>query len=155
MSSLAQQARRQANQLRETRRKRAGAGIAHLKANIGHAERSRHKQTPGRLEAQSGEKFARGNANHTTKDAMEMRGTEPGHRGQIFEGQPFMQMGMHGLDRATGGLYMSGNSHVRRCVFMENGCCGLHRIFPSATELSSPVYSFQPNRKWQTNASRS
>ncbi len=29
---------------------------------------------------------------------MEMRGTQTGHRGQIFEGQQFMQMGMHGLD---------------------------------------------------------
>src|SRR3989442_14789769 len=85
LSPLAQQAWRQANQLRETRSKRAGAGIANLKANIGHAERSRQKQTPGRLEAQSCEKFTRGNANQTTKDAMEMRGTQTGHRGQIFE----------------------------------------------------------------------
>src|SRR5205085_9857002 len=126
MSPLAQQAWRQAHQVRETRSKRAYAGIANLKANIGHAERSRHKQTPGRLKAQRGEKFARRNANQTTKDAMEMRGTQTGLRGQVFEGQQFMQMGMHGLDRAFNGLGMSGKGHVTRCVLTENGRCCSH-----------------------------
>src|SRR6266571_2502070 len=153
MSSLAQQAWRQAHQLRETRSKRAGAAIAHLKANIGHAERSRHKQTPGRLKAQSSKKFARGNANQTTKDAMEMRGTHISHRGQVFEGQQFMQMGMHGLDRALNGLRISGKCHLTHSVLTENGCCCSHSVLPSPTELSSQIYSFPPDRKRQTNAS--
>src|SRR5260221_351654 len=40
---------------------------------------------------------------------------------------------------------------VTRCVFTENGRCCLHSVFPSPTELSSQVYSFQPDRKRQTN----
>src|SRR5258708_27611723 len=53
MSPLAQKAWGQTNQLRETAGERASAGIANLKANIGHAERRCQKQAPGRLKAQS------------------------------------------------------------------------------------------------------
>src|SRR2546421_12459316 len=141
MCPLAQQAWRQAHQVRKTRSKRAGAGIANLKTNIGHTERSRHKQTPGRLKAQRGKKFARGNANQATKDAMEMRGTQIGHRGQVVEGQHFIQVGMHGLDSSFNGLRLSSKSHVKCCVFTQNGRCGSHHVLPSPTELSSPVYS--------------
>jgi hypothetical protein len=142
MSPLAQQAWRQAHQVRETAGERADTGIAHLEANLGHTEGSRHKQPPGRLKAQRSEKFARRNANQATKDAMEMRGTHTGHRSQIFKGQDFLQMSMHDLDRAFNGLPLSGKSHVTRCVFTENGWCGLHHVLPSSTERSPPVYSF-------------
>src|SRR5258708_38995028 len=66
-----------------------------------------------------------------------------------------MQMGMHGLDSAFNGLCLSGKGYVTRCVFTENGCCCLHRVLPSPIERSSPVYSFQPDLKRQTNANRS
>ena len=117
MSPLTQEAWRQAHQVRETAGERANAGIPNLEANVGHAERSRHKQTPGRLKAQSGKKFARCNANQTTKDAMEMRGAQIGHRGQIFEGQLFLQMGMHGLDSAFNGLCLNGKGNLTCVVF--------------------------------------
>jgi hypothetical protein len=64
-------------------------------------------------------------------------------------------MGMHGLDRAFNSLRLSGKGHVTRSVLTENGRCCSHSVLPSATELSSPIYSFQPDRKRQTNASRS
>src|SRR5260370_14344671 len=129
--------------------KGANARKAALKAKIGGCERSCHKQPPGRLKAQSGKKFARGNANQMTKDASEMRGTQTSNRGQIFEGQHFMQMGMHGLDRAFNGLRLSGKGYVRHCVFTENGCCCLHGVLPSTT--FSQVYSFWPDRRRKTN----
>src|SRR6266702_14130 len=128
MRPLAQQAWRQAHQVRETAGERAGARISNLEAYIGHAERRRQQQPLGRLEAQRGEKFARWNANQTTKDAIEMRGTQNGNRSQIFEGQHFMQMGMHGLDRAFYGLRLSGKGLVTRCVLTENGCCCSHSV---------------------------
>src|SRR5258708_40050809 len=89
------------------------------------------------------------------KDANEMIGAETGNRGQIFEGQQFMHMSMHGLDSVFNGLRMSGKGQVTGCVFTENGRCCLHSVFPSPTELSSQIYSFQPDRKRQTNVSRS
>ena len=70
MSPLAQEAWRQAHQVRETAGERAHAGITNLETNIGHAERSRQQQPPGHLEAQRGKKFTRRNANQATKDAM-------------------------------------------------------------------------------------
>ena len=154
MSPLAQEAWRQAHQVRETAGERAHAGITNLEANIGHAERSSQQQPPGHLEAQRGKKFTRRNANQATKDAMEMRGTQTGHRGQIFESQHFMQMDMHGLDNAFNGLHLSGKGHVRRCVFTQNGRCYLHRVLPSPTKRSSHVYSFQPDRRRQTKCAQ-
>src|SRR6266700_7382082 len=130
MRPLAQQAWRQANQLRETAGERADAGIADLETNLGHAERSRHKQAPGCLQAQRGEKFARWNAKQTMKDAMEMRGTQTGHRGQLFEGQHFMQMGMHDLDNAFNCLLLGGKGYTPGCIFIEDGWCGLHGVLP-------------------------
>src|SRR5437016_4653854 len=150
MSPLAQEAWRQAHQVRETAGERASARIPNLEANIGHAERRRQQQPPGRLEAQRGEKFARWNANQTTKDAIEMRGTQISNRSQIFEGQHFMQMGMHSLDSALNGLGMSIKGLVTRCVFTQNGCCCSHSFLPSPTERSSPIYSSQPDRKRST-----
>src|SRR6266702_6683080 len=131
MSPLAQEAWRQAHQVRETAGERASARISNLEAYIGHAERRRQQQPPGRLEAQRGEKFARWNANQTTKDAIEMRGAQIGNRSQVFEGQHFMQMGMHGLDRALNGLRMSIKGLVTCCVFTQNGCCCSHGVLPS------------------------
>src|SRR5437588_1487286 len=58
-----------------------------------------------------------------------------------------MQMGMHGLDSALNGLRMSIKGLVTCCVFTQNWCCCSHSVLPSPTERSSPVYSFQPDRK--------
>ena len=80
-----------------------------------------------------------------------MRGTQIGNRSQIFESQHFMQMGMHGLDRALNGLRLSVKGLVTRCALTENGCCCSHSVLPSPTERSSLVYSFQTDRKRQTN----
>src|SRR5882724_8407346 len=51
MGALTQQAWRQTYQLSETAGERANTVITHLETNIGHAERSRQKQTPSRLKA--------------------------------------------------------------------------------------------------------
>src|SRR5438874_6656512 len=80
-----------------------------------------------------------------------MRGAQIGNRSQVFEGQHFMQMGMHGLDSALNGLRMSIKGLVTCCVFTQNWCCCSHSVLPSPTELSLQIYSFQPDRKRQTN----
>jgi hypothetical protein len=132
------------------------SGLALLPSN-GFSPGSRDEwsyEATGCLQAQGGEKYARGNANQVTKDVLETRGTQIGHRGQIFKWQNFLYMVMHDLDRAFDSLPMSGKGLKPCCVFIENGWYGLHGVLPFPTVYSSQVYSFRPALRRQTDITR-
>ena len=101
--------RRQANKLLEARGKRAKAGIAEVETDIGDTQRCRQQEPLRRIHTKVRQELAGRNVGDRAEYAVEMKWTQAGDLGHLFERERLRELRAHTLNHLLDGSRVGGD----------------------------------------------